>query len=106
MRFTTRPKARLQLHYGAEWNYRNARRFKRMRDLLGADYVIDIDQYLVDDDTYGNLLQNNLRNPDRRIGEGDRFGYDYALCESEIRVFAQVVWHSCLLYTSDAADER
>ncbi len=94
VRFTTRPKARLQLHYGAEWNYRNARRFKRMRDLLGADYVIDIDQYLVDDDTYGNLLQNNLRNPDRRIGEGDRFGYDYALCESEIRVFAQVVWHS------------
>lgn len=94
IRFTTRPEHRLQLHYGAEWHYRNARRFKRMRDLLGADYVIDIDQYLVDDDTYGNLLQNNLRDPDRRIGEGDRFGYDYTLCESEIRAFAQAVWHS------------
>ena len=40
-----------------------------MRDLLGARYLTDIDQYLVDDDTYSNLLQNDLRHPDRRIGE-------------------------------------
>lgn len=96
LHFTTHTHAekRLRVDYGIEWEYRNARRFKRMRDLLGAEYVIDIDQYLVDDDTYGNLLQNNLRNPDRRIGKGDRFGYDYSLYENEIRVFAQVAWQS------------
>lgn len=94
LRFTTRSGSGLQFDYSVEWQYRNARRFKRMRDLLGAEYIVDIDQYLVDDDTYGNLLQNNLRNPDRRIGEGDRFGYDYSLCESEIRAFAQIVWQS------------
>ena len=50
-----------------------------MRDLLGARYLTDIDRYLIDDDTYSNLLQNDLRHPDREIREGDRFGYDYAL---------------------------
>lgn len=94
LHFTTRAADNLQIRYGAEWQYRHARRFKRMGDLLGADYVIDIDQYLVDDDTYGNLLQNNLRDPDRRIGEGDRFGYDYSLCESELRAYVQAAWHS------------
>ncbi len=94
LRFTTQAADNLQIRYGAEWQYRNVRRFKQMNDLLGSDYVIDIDQYLVDDDTYGNLLQNNLRNPDRRIGEGDRFGYDYSLCESEIRAYVQVAWRS------------
>lgn len=92
--FTTSVEERLRLRYGTVWQYRRARRFKRMRDLLGAEYVVDIDQYLVDDDTYGNLLQNNLRDPDRRIGEGDRFGYDYALCEHELEAFVQAEWHS------------
>lgn len=50
-----------------------------MRDLLGAEYITDIDQYLVDDDTYSNLLQNDLRRPGRTIRKGGRFGYDYAL---------------------------
>ena len=57
-----------------------------MRDLLGADHITDIDQYLVDDDTYGNLLQNDLRHPGRTVREGDRFGYDYALSTREATV--------------------
>ena len=103
LRFTTRPESRLQLHYGLEAGYRQARRFKRMRDLLGADYLVDIDQYLVDDDTYGNLLQNNLRNPDRRIGKGDRFGYDFTLFEPEVRGYFQFVWSADRLRAGAAA---
>lgn len=56
-----------------------SRNYKQMRDLLGAEYITDIDQYLVDDDTYSNLLQNDLRRPGRTIRKGGRFGYDYAL---------------------------
>ena len=66
-----------------------------MRDLLGAGYVTDIDRYLVDDDTYSNLLQNDLRHPDRTIREGDRFGYDYAIRSREIRA------RFCAEYRSD-----
>ena len=77
--FTTDADARLTFRYGIALRRENTRSYKQMRDLLGADYVTDIDRFLVDDDTYSNLLQNDLRHPDRTVREGGRFGYDYAL---------------------------
>lgn len=71
--------SRLTLRYGVSLRLGNSRFYKQMRDLLGAGYVVDIDRFLIDDDTYSNRLQNDLRHPGRRVGEGDRFGYDYAL---------------------------
>ena len=85
LRLTTEMDERLTLRYGLHIDLDNRRNYKRMRDLLGARYLTDIDQYLVDDDTYSNLLQNDLRHPNRRIGEGDRFGYDYALTTRSVR---------------------
>lgn len=84
--FTTAPDERLTLRYGFSYRHARTRSYKQMRDLLGADHITDIDQYLVDDDTYGNLLQNDLRHPDRTVREGDRFGYDYALSTREATV--------------------
>lgn len=92
--FSSRIDDRLILFYSAEVHYASSRNFKRMRDLLGADYRTDIDQYLVDDDTYGNLLQNDLRHPNRRIGEGDRFGYDYSLTTFDAGVQLQVQYRA------------
>ncbi|MEG2366213.1 MAG: TonB-dependent receptor, partial [Alistipes sp.] len=88
---TTRVDDRLTLYYGIAAHRRSERHYKQMRDLLGGEFRTDIDQYLVDDDTYNNLLQNDLRHPNRRVGVGDRFGYDYALTSGEIgvRVVAQ-----------------
>lgn len=77
--FTTALDARLTLRYDLVLRHARSRNYKQMRDLLGAEYITDIDQYLVDDDTYSNLLQNDLRRPDRTIRKGGRFGYDYAL---------------------------
>lgn len=84
--FTTAPDERLTLRYGFSYRHTRTRSYKQMRDLLGADHITDIDQYLVDDDTYGNLLQNDLRHPGRTVREGDRFGYDYALSTREATV--------------------
>ncbi|MDR1809206.1 MAG: TonB-dependent receptor [Prevotella sp.] len=52
--------------------------FTTVDDLLGAQYVIDIDKY-GERDFPGdkNISQNDLNNPDRKVYEGDRFGYDY-----------------------------
>lgn len=75
------------LGYGASVQVNNNRNWRQMRDLLGADYIVDIDQYLVDDATYGNKLQNDVLNPNRRIREGDRFGYDYSLAERYAGLF-------------------
>ncbi len=85
---------RAELDYGLSVAWDRSRYYKRMRDLLGADYLTDIDQYLIDDDRYSNQLENNLRNPSRRIGEGDRFGYDYALESRHIGGWLRGAWQS------------
>ena len=84
----------LTLRYGVAYSYERSRNFKEMSDLLGSDYVVDIDYFLVDDESFRNNLQNDLRHPNRRIGEGDRYGYDYALLGSEVGVNGGVEWRS------------
>lgn len=92
--FTTALDRALTLRYGLTLRYDRNRSYRQMRDLLGARYVTDIDRYLIDDDTYSNLLQNDLRHPDREIREGDRFGYDYALLTREARLLLQADYRS------------
>lgn len=74
-----RPVSGLEIRLDLRGGISRSRHFKRLRDLLGADYVSDIDQFLLDDDAYGSRYHNDLRHPDRRIVAGDRFGYDYSL---------------------------
>ena len=76
------------LGYGIEAKIANYRNYKQMRDLLGAEYTIDVDYFLLDDDTFGNSLQNNMATPNRHILEGDRFGYDYAIRRHDITAYA------------------
>ena len=81
LRFQSEIGKGLTASYGIRGFYNSSRNFKRMGDLLGAAYLDDIDYYLLDDDTFSRNLQNNLQNPNRRIGEGDKFSYDYLLAE-------------------------
>ncbi len=53
--------------------------FKRLDDLLGASYWLDIDSFVENADDTGNGTQSNLHTPDRRVGEGQEFGYKYAM---------------------------
>lgn len=76
------------ISYGVNYNNENSRYYKNMRDLMGAENIIDIDQFLVDDDMFSNKLQNNLENPNREILEGDKFGYDYSLKKFDVGVWA------------------
>ena len=76
------------ISYGLEVTTANYRNYKQMRDLLGAEYIVDLDYFLRDDDTFGNSLQNNLATPNRHISEGDCFGYDYAIRKYDISAFA------------------
>ena len=80
----TRINERLTVRYGIRAARMDSRFYKQMRDLMGRNYFVDRDYYLIDDGVYGNKLQNDLRHPDRIIREGDRFGYDYDLRRNEI----------------------
>lgn len=84
VKFDSRLSDKFSLTYALRATYNSTRNFKQMRDLLGALYLDDIDYYLVDDDTYSGNLQNNLLQPNRRIGVGDRFSYDYVLVDKSI----------------------
>ena len=68
----------LTLQGGVGLNYTRASYYKTIKDLLGGRYWTDIDQFAERDFPDNDmLLQNDLNNPNRRVGEGDRFGYDY-----------------------------
>ncbi len=90
----TRVSEAVTIRYGVSCSYERSRNFKQMSDLLGSDYVVDIDYFLVDDESFSNNLQNDLRHPNRRIGEGARYGYDYALVRSSVGVSGGVEWRS------------
>lgn len=92
--FTTRLSSRLTLRYGLAAHYESVRHYKQMRDLLGAGWLTDIDQFLIDDDTYSSRLQNDLRHPSRRIRPGNRFGYDYAFFTAQAAVRMLVAYRS------------
>lgn len=84
LRFVSDINSSLSLRYALRMGVVSSRNFKRMRDLLGATYHTDIDYFLLDDDTFSHKTDNDVRNPDRRVVDGDIFGYDYALTEGRI----------------------
>ena len=50
--------------------------YKTMKDLLGANKYTDVDKFSVRDYGYNSsMIQNDLDNPNRQIGEDDKFGY-------------------------------
>ncbi|MBR5138182.1 MAG: TonB-dependent receptor [Alistipes sp.] len=89
LHFRTELGPNLTIGYGVRGEFDSSRNYKQMVDLMGATHLVDLDYYLMDDDTFSNRLQNNLRSSDADIVEGERFSYDYALVQR--RVMADVM---------------
>lgn len=74
---------------GVELTHYKGSHYKLMDDLLGANYWVDIDQYSQRDFKADTVkLQNDLKNPNRVIKEGDRFGYDYDIYSNNGNLWA------------------
>ena len=87
-----------KLTAGFDAKYSKGIHYKTMDDLLGANQWIDVDQF-AERDLTGNLIgkdpiiiQNDTLNPNRVIGKGDIFGYNYTLDIMNVSVFAQNEW--------------
>lgn len=80
------------VQYGMELCNNTERAFRVMDDLLGATHIIDKDYYLEDDATYSHLTENDLRNPNHKVTEGERYGYDYALTRRSAKLYATTQW--------------
>ena len=61
--------------YDFRWN--RTEYFKSVKDLLGGDVWLDIDQFAERDFGSGSAVQNNLNNPNRLVKEGDKYAYNY-----------------------------
>ncbi len=84
--------ADLVLRYGADLYWHGEHRFKVAEDMLGADHIVDMDYFLIDDATYSNSLRNNTRDDNPRVEEGERFGYNYLLSRHGLALHAIVEW--------------
>src|SRR5690606_17835458 len=78
---------------GANANMYRNRKYKVLDDLLGASYWLDYDRF-------GSMLgvdpdyqQNDIENPDRKIKEGDTFGYDYAINVNRAEAWGQAEYN-------------
>lgn len=72
------------LNAGATYRKLQSENFQNVLDLLGGQYYKDVDQFFS-----GDQSQPNLLTPDRQVGEGDRYGYNYILRADVLDAFTQ-----------------
>jgi len=85
------------IRLNASLNYRHlkSQNFARLDDLLGGtgyldvDFFADLGESSVSDDVASNLAQSDVNNPNRVVGEGDRYKYNYQMDADVISAFAQ-----------------
>ena len=83
----------LTMQTGANANYTVSSYYKTIKDLLGGRYWLDVDQYSERDfPENADMAQNDMNNPNRKVLEGQRFGYDY-----DILSFKAQLWHQWVL---------
>ncbi|MGL2965498.1 carboxypeptidase-like regulatory domain-containing protein [Flavobacterium sp. XGLA_31] len=72
------------LNAGGTFTKVKSHNFKNLLDLLGGGYYNDITLFGA-----GDQQQSDLNNPNRQVGEGDNFGYNYNLFTTKYDLFAQ-----------------
>ena len=75
------------INMNAAVNYKNLRshNYQYLRDLLGGAYFVDIDNF----GNNSSQQQTDLNNPNRTVGVGDKYGYNYKLYANVIDAFTQ-----------------
>ena len=74
---------------GLNFKIYSAHHYKEMKDPLGGNYWIDIDQYNERDFPDASSKQNDLNNPNRIIQVGDQFGYNYTAHTNNVNLWGQ-----------------
>ena len=77
----------ITVNRGIELSNYTVNYFKTIDDLLGGTHWVDIDQFAERDFKTGDIIQNDLNNPNRVVREGDKFGYDYDLRQQSGKIW-------------------
>ena len=78
---------------GLQLNSTKGMHYKTMADLLGGVNYFDYDKFAAND--YGRNsteAMNDLRDPNRRVEVGDKFGYNYNIYVHKARLWAQYAY--------------
>lgn len=89
----TRLTDNIDFSFGASYQSQKNNYFKKVNDLLGAEFYVDVNQFAERDyPTDPNAVQNDLNRPNRILSEGDRFGYDYDMHINKAATWTQAVF--------------
>lgn len=85
-----------RLNIGLDARYNRTEYYKKMKDLLGGDYWLDVDKYAERDFVGERVMQNNLDYYEANghapiIKEGDKYGYDYYAHVRDAKVWG--IWN-------------
>jgi len=64
---------------GLNANMQKTRKYKELQDLLGASFWLDVDQFAENLGVDELFQQSDIDKPNRKVLEGEKFGYDYSL---------------------------
>lgn len=77
---------------GASFQYQKNNNYKKIVDLLGGDYYVDLNQFAERINANNqNFPQANLNNPNRIVKVGDDYGYNYDITIGRGAAWAQIV---------------
>lgn len=76
------------LNAGVAYRWNETKYFKKMKDLLGGDYWLDVDKFAEDMSNTGEEVQNNTFTPNRVVQNGDTYGYSYKAHLQNARLWA------------------
>jgi len=75
--------------------------YRKVDDLLGADFYIDYDRLALigtpDDIVFQDFRQNDLNNPNRILKQGDKYGYNFDINQSRYNGWLQSTYSSRLI---------
>ncbi|WP_410877956.1 carboxypeptidase-like regulatory domain-containing protein [Myroides sp. DW712] len=84
--FHTRLNDKLQFTIGTNYRKIKSTNYKKIVDLLGGEFYLDVDTFLPHE-----LQDSDLNTPQRIVGKGGRFGYNYDVLTQVVDVFSQVI---------------
>jgi hypothetical protein len=89
--FNSQIEKNTHLTLGVDLSTTKGMHYKKLADLLGANYFYDLDKFAEQD--YGlnsQQMQNDVDNAGRKLQKGDKFGYNYNLYVQNGSAWAQI----------------
>ncbi|HEX3024788.1 MAG TPA: TonB-dependent receptor, partial [Chitinophagaceae bacterium] len=82
-----------QLSCGASYHSQNNRYYKKLDDLLGGDFFVDLNQFAERTYPLNNVAnQNDLNRPNRILSVGDQYGWDYNIITAKTKAWLQTAF--------------